>query len=196
MTLHFIIIGVATICCKLFNIVQPDLAYFGQKDISQCILVRNLTKDLNIQTFIIICETVREYDGLALSSRNVYLTPKEREKANILYKALSAGKSFCESSSNDSNSSDGLDGLTHSEIVEKVHEVLASEPLVTDVEYVSVASHIDMKEMDFYDNNAGAIISSAIKVGNVRLIDNVLVGHGASNLVSPRQLHYSNFKDL
>ena len=176
--------------------MQPDLAYFGQKDISQCILVRNLTKDLNIQTFITICETIREYDWLALSSRNVYLTPKEREKANILFKALSVGKSFCESSSDDSNSSDGLDNLTHSEIVEKVHEVLASEPLVTDVEYVSVASHIDMKEIDFYDNNVGAIISSAIKVGNVRLIDNVLVGHRASSLVSPRQLHYSNFKDL
>ena len=187
--------GVATICCKLFNIVQPEIAYFGQKDISQSILVQRLTQDLNIPTFITVCETIREFDGLALSSRNAYLTPEERAKSKILYEALNAGKALCEDNSGSSNSSN-RDNLTHLRIEQKIREILASEPLVTHVEYVSVASHKDMKEIDVYDNNAGAVISSAIKVGNVRLIDNVLVGRDASRLVSHPQLHYSNFKDL
>ena len=89
--------GVATIVCKLFNIVQPTSAYFGQKDISQCLLIQSMVRDLNIPVDIKIIETVREADGLAMSSRNAYLSSMERSKANLLYKALSHAKELCTS---------------------------------------------------------------------------------------------------
>ena len=84
--------GVATVVCKLFNIVQPTVAYFGQKDISQCILIDRMVKDLNIPVKIVVCETIRENDGLSMSSRNAYLLPEERKLANVLYRALKEGK--------------------------------------------------------------------------------------------------------
>ncbi|RYY75775.1 pantoate--beta-alanine ligase [archaeon] len=84
--------GVATVVCKLFNITQPTHAYFGQKDISQCILLLHMVRDLNMRVNVIICETMREHDGLAMSSRNAYLTSHERSHASVLYKALSAGQ--------------------------------------------------------------------------------------------------------
>jgi pantoate--beta-alanine ligase len=87
--------GVATICCKLFNIVQPTSTYFGQKDISQSILIRRMTEDLNIPVRICICETTREFDGLAMSSRNAYLSVEERQKATILFTALDRGRKHC-----------------------------------------------------------------------------------------------------
>lgn len=83
--------GVATVVTKLFNIIQPDKAYFGQKDAVQCVVVQKLVRDLNMQVEIVVCETVREHDGLAMSSRNAYLNNDERKIAPILYRALSAG---------------------------------------------------------------------------------------------------------
>jgi pantoate--beta-alanine ligase len=161
--------GVATVVCKLFNIVQPNIAYFGQKDISQCILVKSLVLDLNIPVQIQVCETIRENDGLAMSSRNTYLTPNERSHANILFKALSTGKElFSNSKSNDTISS--------KDIIKVIENKLKSEPLVSKIEYISLASHIDMKELDYISLSKGAVISSAIKLGSVRLIDNLLLG--------------------
>ena len=168
--------GVATIVCKLFNIMQPSVSYFGQKDISQCILVKRMIEDLNINGEIRVCETLREEDGLAMSSRNVYLTPAERRVANILYKALSHAKTFCDEHS-------GV-AITHEEIVAIVENVLASEPMVSRIEYVSIASFRNMKELDTITQDTGAVISSAIRVGSVRLIDNVLFGSARKNILN------------
>ena len=159
--------GVATVVTKLFNIVQPDRAYFGQKDISQCILIKRMVADLNFPIEIRVCETMREVDGLAMSSRNVYLTETERASANILYRALIAGKDACERSAS---------SIPRETIIRICEDVLRSEKLVSHVEYVSVASCEDMEEMAEYSPGLGLVLSAAVKVGNVRLIDNVLVG--------------------
>jgi pantoate--beta-alanine ligase len=161
--------GVATIVCKLFNIVQPTTAYFGQKDISQCILVKSLVLDLNIPVQIQVCETVRENDGLAMSSRNTYLTTNERPYANILYKALNIGKDMFDS--NDVNKI-----ISSKDIIKVIEESLKSEPSVSRIEYISIASHIDMTELSHVSLSKGAVISSAIRLGSVRLIDNLLIG--------------------
>lgn len=161
--------GVATVVCKLFNIVQPNIAYFGQKDISQCILVKSLVLDLNIPVQIQVCETIRENDGLAMSSRNTYLTPNERQHASILFQALSAGKElFSNAKSNDI--------ILSKDIIKVIEKKLKSEPLISKIEYISLASHIDMKELDSISLSRGAVISCAIKLGSVRLIDNLLLG--------------------
>jgi pantoate--beta-alanine ligase len=163
--------GVATVVCKLFNIVQPTRAYFGQKDVSQCILIQNMIKDLNMPVKVRVCETVRESDGLAMSSRNVYLTAIERNKADILYKALQAGSDACKI-----NFSKVETLVSRESIIAAITQVLKSEPLVTNVEYVSAASPLNMKEMEYYNPSEGMVLSSAIRVGSVRLIDNLLVG--------------------
>jgi pantoate--beta-alanine ligase len=161
--------GVATIVCKLFNIVQPTTAYFGQKDISQFILLRSMVDDLNIPVNVIACETLRDPDGLAMSSRNVYLSKQERNVASILYKALTAAASVCESSPHGAP-------VSVLDMENKARELLSTEPLVSDIQYVSVASAEDMTELSTASPLIGAVISAAIKVGSVRLIDNVLVG--------------------
>lgn len=164
--------GVATVCTKLFNIVQPTRAYFGQKDAGQSVLLKGLVRDLNIPTTIQICETTREGDGLAKSSRNVYLTPIERDKAGIIYSALMAGvATYEETLSNDKDRR-----IASEVIIEQVRKVLHSEPLVQDIEYISVASPYNMQELDVIKREEGAVLSLACKVGNVRLIDNLLVG--------------------
>lgn len=170
--------GVATIVCKLFNIMQPSISYFGQKDISQCILVKRMIEDLNMPGEIRVCETLREEDGLAMSSRNVYLTPEERKVANILYKALSLAKKFCDERNGAAT--------THEEIVARVENILASEPMVSKIEYVSIASFKNMQELDMITPDTGAVISSAIRVGSVRLIDNVLFGSARNNILNQR----------
>ena len=162
--------GVATIVCKLFNIVRPTDSYFGQKDISQCILIKKMVEDLNINGRIHICKTMRESDGLAMSSRNAYLSPVERSASNILYQALSDGKSACESINSI---------LPRDVVIDVVNSILKSNPLVTKVEYISLACSTNMKELSHYDINSetGAVLSSAIRIGNVRLIDNLLIGN-------------------
>jgi pantoate--beta-alanine ligase len=173
--------GVATIVCKLFNIVQPTVAYFGQKDISQCILVKRMVQDLNMPVEIRVCETMREVDGLAMSSRNTYLSPDERKVANILYRALCAGKAAC-----NNNSSAGGSGFVSRDVISAaVTDVLKTEPMVSKIEYISIASHRDMKELDSVKaDTTGAVISSAIRLGNVRLIDNLLVGASENYIYS------------
>lgn len=166
--------GVATVVNKLFNIIEPTNAYFGQKDISQCILIKKMVQDFNINTNIVICETIRELDGLALSSRNTYLTETERSKAKILFQALLTARSFCEGSKQIIN---------RQEIIDKALNILKGEELVTKVEYISVASHENMKELNNYDPAHGCVLSSAIRIGNVRLIDNLLVGKAYTDIL-------------
>lgn len=170
--------GIATIVCKLLNIVQPDYAYFGQKDISQCILIRQLVKDLNIHSNIRVLETIRESDGLAMSSRNVYLTESERIKASIVYKALSAGKTLI-------NSKNKTDLISTADLVNTITRILKNETSVTSIDYVSVASHIDMSELSQVRADTGAVLSTAIRLGSVRLIDNLLVGRAYTDILRP-----------
>lgn len=172
--------GVATVVCKLFNIVQPTYTFFGQKDISQCILIKRMVEDLNMPVNVTVCPTIRDTDGLAMSSRNAYLTMQERPACGVLYKALSAGKLAC-----DQTATSQLP-VNREEVIAKVTAVLKQEPLVTKVEYVSFASHKDMVELPTYHSKgvgAGAVISAAIRVGNVRLIDNVLVGQAIDDIL-------------
>ena len=177
--------GVATVVCKLFNIVQPTYTFFGQKDISQCILIRRMVHNLNMPVNVTVCPTVRESDGLAMSSRNAYLTASERRVSSVLFKALTAAQVCCEATAATKRS------VSRDEIIAAATKVLLEEPLVTKVEYVSVASHLDMKELDSYPAangslgscGGGAVISSAIRIGNVRLIDNVLVGKAVQEIL-------------
>lgn len=161
--------GVCTIVAKLFNIVQPDVAYFGQKDAMQCSIVRNMVADLNMPVRVEICPTVREEDGLAMSSRNVYLTPEERERAGVVYEGLLAGRTF-------------FDGLAAGSTVEsqgvrdRVAKVYGAEPMVREVEYISVADGDTFAEVEEVTRGSGAVVLSvALKVGAVRLIDNVVL---------------------
>jgi pantoate--beta-alanine ligase len=159
--------GVATIVTKLFNIVQPTNAYFGQKDAAQCVLIRRIVEDLDMPVTIVIHETIREADGLALSSRNVYLTAEERKAAPILYRSLCSAKALLESASSLAVSS--------TELMATVQQVLQREPLVSKVEYVSVDSKETMLALNTVTKETGAVISIACRVGSVRLIDNIVL---------------------
>ena len=154
--------GVATVVCKLLNIVQPTRAYFGQKDAQQTVVVRQMVRDLNMPTQIVVAPTVREADGLAMSSRNSYLTPKQRAAAQILYRALTAAQELLASGERHG------DGLRQA-----MSEVLADEPLARP-EYVSVADPLTLRELAEVGPR-GALISLAVRVGVVRLIDNLLI---------------------
>lgn len=166
--------GVATIVCKLFNIVDPTKSYFGQKDISQCILIRKMVEDLNMKVSVVVCETMREPDGLALSSRNAYLSELERKQSCILYKALEAGKNACRRGE--------LTDRNH--IVKAVEDVLQTCSFVNRIEYISVASHTHMIEVDTVTLETGAVLSAAIRLGNVRLIDNLLIGNAEADILN------------
>jgi pantoate--beta-alanine ligase len=173
--------GVATIVSKLFNVVDPDVAYFGQKDAAQCVLIHRLVQDLNFSVEVRVHPTVRAPDGLALSSRNAYLTPEERQHAPILYKALAAAAQAT------------IAAEVPSETVRtEALRVLSTDPLVRRVEYVSVASVENMAELDHVLPAEGAIISAAVRLGNTRLIDNVIVGPAAKRLGLLHQAHQAH----
>jgi len=161
--------GVATIVAKLFNIVQPQTAYFGQKDAAQCVLIKRLVSDLDMDVEINIMNTVREDDGLAMSSRNAYLNQDEREKAIILYKSLQAAREVYESAFA------GQLPMNANVIRDTVQATLETEPLVNEIEYVSVGSKETMDELKEVDTD-GAVVSIACKIGKVRLIDNIILG--------------------
>jgi len=151
--------GVATVCTKLFNIVQADRAYFGKKDYQQLKVIQRMVKDLNIPTEIVPCETVREPDGLAMSSRNVYLKPDERQAATVLYRALCAGRDAILAGERDAKKVKVL-----------VEQVIATEPLVK-TEYVDVADAETLEPLT--DLQGQVLISLAARVGVARLIDNI-----------------------
>jgi pantoate--beta-alanine ligase len=156
--------GVATVVAKLFNVFEPDRAYFGQKDAQQTVVIRQMVRDLGFPVQVVICNTVREPDGLALSSRNVYLTPEERAAAPVLQRALrSAGEAW-------------RGGERDGEALRCVmRDVLAGEPLVRP-EYVSAASPQSLEELG--DASGGVLLSLAARLGRARLIDNLLLEPG------------------
>jgi pantoate--beta-alanine ligase len=167
--------GVATIVAKLLNVVQPDVAYFGQKDVAQAIMIRCMIRDLLMPVRVRVVETTREFDGLALSSRNAYLTPEERKHAPVLFEALECARQLAEKVSHRSDSPHVCTALAAKECA---LQVLLDCPLVGQVEYISIADPESMLELSdetpLRAEAGGAVISAAIRVGNVRLIDNVL----------------------
>jgi len=154
--------GVATVVTKLFNIVMPERAYFGQKDYQQTVVIKKLVRELGFDIDIVICPIVREDDGLAMSSRNAYLSDEERKAALILNKALEYGKGLMLS---------GREEKTDS-IKEKMAAFIKAEPLVT-IEYVEIAGPEYLEKIK--ETNTPAVILLAAKVGTTRLIDNLLV---------------------
>lgn len=154
--------GVATVVTKLFNAVQPQKAFFGQKDAQQAVVIRRLTRDLDFPIEIVVCPIVREADGLALSSRNVYLNPDERKAAVVLSQGLFKARAAFEAGERQAESLRNL-----------VKDALANEPLVT-TQYVSCADPESLHELEGTIDRG--LISLAVTVGKTRLIDNVLVG--------------------
>jgi pantoate--beta-alanine ligase len=150
--------GVATVVAILFDLVGADHAYFGQKDAQQVMVIRQMARDLAIATRVISCPTVREPDGLALSSRNVHLTPEQRAAAPVLRRALRASRARWEAGE---RSADVLRAA--------MNETLAAEPLAY-VDYVSVADGTTLAELDRVDGPA--LLSLAVRFGTTRLIDN------------------------
>lgn len=154
--------GVATVVTKLFNVVQPTKAYFGQKDAQQTVVIRQFVRDLALPVEVVIAPTVREADGLALSSRNSYLTPEQRAAAPVLYRALSAAQiAYAE-------------GQTDAEAVRQlILATLNQEPLAQ-VDYVSIADPQSLQELTTIDQR-GALVSLAVRIGKTRLIDNLVL---------------------
>jgi pantoate--beta-alanine ligase len=153
--------GVATVVSKLFNAVQPQKAYFGQKDAQQAVVIERMVSDLNFPIEIVVCPTVREPDGLAMSSRNVYLNPEQRRAAVVLSKALFKGKATFESGEKSA-----------SILREVVLNALATEPMVK-VQYVSCAHPDTLEELDGRVKHG--LLSLAVTIGKTRLIDNVII---------------------
>jgi pantoate--beta-alanine ligase len=154
--------GVATVVAKLFNIVQPTRAYFGQKDAQQCSVIRKLVHDLDIPVEIIVVPTVREADGLALSSRNSYLTPDQRASAPTIHRALSAAQALFAA------------GERHAEVLrDAIRRVVDAEPSMQ-IDYVSIADPSTLRELE--TAAGGALASIAVRLGGTRLIDNVALG--------------------
>ena len=154
--------GVTTIVAKLFNAVQPQRAYFGQKDAQQAAVIRQMTRDLNFPIEIIVCPTMREPDGLAMSSRNKYLEGEERSAATILFRALSAAKEIYDAGERNGEN-----------IRRKMKEVLGSEPRVQ-IQYVSCADYDTLAELDVVTGKT--LLSMAVMLGKTRLIDNFVLG--------------------
>lgn len=153
--------GVATVVAKLFNLVRPDRAYFGQKDAQQVVVLKQMTRDLNFPIEIVVAPTVREPDGLAMSSRNSYLNPAERKAATVLYRALSAAQS--------AYSAGERDGRALRAVMQKVIEAESLAKL----QYVSCADTQTLRELGTVEN--GALLSMAVYVGKTRLIDSFVL---------------------
>jgi len=156
--------GVATVVAILFGLVGAKHAYFGQKDAQQVMVIRQMARDLAIPTQVIACPTVREPNGLALSSRNVHLSPEELRAAPVLHRALLAARARWETGDRSAET-----------LRATMRETLTVEPLA-DVEYVSVADGRTLRELDQVDGPA--LLSLAVRFGSTRLIDNELLGAG------------------
>jgi pantoate--beta-alanine ligase len=153
--------GVTTIVAKLFNAVQPHKAYFGQKDAQQAAVIRQMTRDLNFPIEIVICPIVREPDGLAMSSRNVYLDPEQRKAATVLYRSLSAAKDAYDHGERDAR-----------KLRQLMKDMIVSEPLAQ-IQYVSCADYDTLEELDLIKGKT--LLSMAVFIGKTRLIDNFVL---------------------
>ncbi len=157
--------GVTTIVSKLFHIVAPERAYFGQKDAAQVAVLRKMVRDLNFNLEIVVCPIVREADGLALSSRNVYLNPEQRRQALVLSRALMGVKELV-----------SVGEWSAAKLLQEARSILASEPAVK-VDYLAAVDPDTLENVDGV--RAGALVAVAAWVGTTRLIDNLLVGYSS-----------------
>jgi pantoate--beta-alanine ligase len=151
--------GVATVVAKLFNIVQPTRAYFGQKDAQQVEVIKRMVADLNMGLEIVVVPTVRESNGLAMSSRNIHLSPEERQAATILFKALKLAQQLRRGGEKDGE-----------KIRRQMTALIQKEPLAQ-IDYVSIADSETLEELNLLDRPA--VASLAIRIGKTRLIDNI-----------------------
>jgi pantoate--beta-alanine ligase len=153
--------GVTTVCAKLFNIIAPDTAYFGQKDAQQAIVIRRMAADLNMPLEIVICPTVREPNGLAVSSRNQYLTEQQKKDAANIYKSLQTCRRLIDAGTTETR-----------QIISEMRKILQQIPS-GQIEYISI---VDAETLESIEKIAGkALAAVAVKVGPARLIDNILV---------------------
>ncbi len=153
--------GVTTIVAKLFNIVKPDIAYFGQKDAQQAIIIKKMVKDLDMPVKVKIAPTVREKDGLAMSSRNTYLNASQRRQALVLQRSLRLAKDLCRSGEKDTKA-----------IIKKMRNIILKEKDAK-IDYVSIVGLERLEDIDRISKKALAAV--AVKIGNTRLIDNTIL---------------------
>ncbi len=152
--------GVTTVVTKLFNIVEPDAAYFGQKDAQQAFVIKRMADDLNMDIKIKVLPIIRESDGLAMSSRNIFLSSDERERAQTLYRALQLARDLVKLGERDSKG-----------IISKIRKMLSS--VVTKIDYVSIVDARTLKDVKLIKGRV--LIALAVWVGKTRLIDNIIV---------------------
>jgi pantoate--beta-alanine ligase len=153
--------GVTTVCAKLFNIVLPDTAYFGQKDAQQAIVIKRMVADLNMPLEIVVCPTVREPDGLAVSSRNKYLSQQQRKDAAKIYKAMTRAKEMRREGRRDAK-----------DIITAMRDIL-EQIQGAEIEYVEI---VDPETLEKVDKIKGGVLTAvAVKLGQARLIDNMLL---------------------
>lgn len=153
--------GVTTVVAKLFNIVEPNRAYFGQKDAQQAIVIKKMAADLNMNLEVVVLPTIREEDGLAMSSRNIYLNHEERQAATILFKVLTLVHQLFNKGERNA------ERLRHEMV-----SLINGEPLVK-IDYVSIAERSTLEELSTIDRPA--LASLAVRIGKTRLIDNILL---------------------
>jgi pantoate--beta-alanine ligase len=153
--------GVATVCNKLFNIVAPTRAYFGQKDAQQCVVIKKMVADLNMNLEIVIVPTVREPDGLAMSSRNTYLKPDERKAAVVLYQSLNLAQQMWSQGEKDAE-----------KIRRAMTQHIKRQPLAN-IDYVSIADAETLEELK--EIKPPALVSLVVKIGRPRLLDNIIL---------------------
>ena len=156
--------GVTTVCAKLFNIVQADFAFFGQKDAQQAIVIKRMVADLNMPLEIVVCPTIREPDGLAISSRNQYLTQQQRKDAALIYKSLKKCEEMIQAGVKETK-----------KIIDQMCKIINQIPSA-EIEYVSI---VDADTLENVEKITCKVIAAvAIKVGSTRLIDNILIDAG------------------
>jgi pantoate--beta-alanine ligase len=153
--------GVATVCVKLFNIVGPDAAFFGQKDAQQSVIIKQVVKDLNMPLEIVVCPTVREPYGLAVSSRNQYLNVQQRKDALCLYNALQECQKLYGQGTTDTKI-----------LIEQMRKIIEQVPY-TQIDYISIVDSESLENLKKIDR--GALVALAVKIGSVRLIDNIMI---------------------
>jgi pantoate--beta-alanine ligase len=156
--------GVATVVAKLFQMIQPDISFFGQKDFQQTVVIKQLVRDLNFPVKIVVCPTVRENDGLAMSSRNRYLSPDERKASKVLFKALQKGKERIQQ------------GECEAAAVRDAMALLIQEQPLARIEYVAIVQPDTLKEVVQIEEPV--VLLLAAWIGKTRLIDNALVKPG------------------
>ena len=154
--------GVATVVAKLFHIVKPTRAYFGQKDFQQAIIIGKMVRDLNMDVDVVICPTIREKDGLAMSSRNAYLRPEERKSSVVLYRSLKEAADLLTS---------GIINIVN--LKEMMHKKILEEPAVSSIDYAGFYDPETLEEISTIQSDV--LLAVAAKIGNTRLIDNILV---------------------